>query len=224
VILAGCAPPSARGPRALPADRDAAIVHVALGDSTVAGQGATNDGASYVSRLGERLRRAYPRASTLNLGVGGARSADVLSGQLWHALAQRPALVTISVGPNDITGRVSVAAYERNMDAILGRLAESGAVVVVNLLPDLALTPRFRGHPSEAAVGRLTVEFNAALARVAARHGSEVVDLYSASRVEVPRRPELIGADGYHPSDAGYARWAELMWDGIARRLPRPLE
>jgi lysophospholipase L1-like esterase len=42
--------------------------------------------------------------------------------------------------------------------------------------------------------------------------------------VEVPRRPELIGADGYHPSDAGYARWAELMWDGIARRLPRPLE
>jgi lysophospholipase L1-like esterase len=47
------------------------------------------------------------------------------------------------------------------------------------------------------------------------------VDLYSASRQEVPRRPELIGADGYHPSDEGYARWAELMWAAIEGRIAR---
>jgi lysophospholipase L1-like esterase len=32
-------------------------------------------------------------------------------------------------------------------------------------------------------------------------------------------QPELIGADGYHPSDEGYARWAELMWAAIEGRI-----
>ena len=50
---------------------------------------------------------------------------------------------------------------------------------------------------------------------------AEIVDLYGPSRDEVPRRPELIAGDGYHPSDAGYARWAELMWTGVQRRLGR---
>jgi len=27
--------------------------------------------------------------------------------------------------------------------------------------------------------------------------------------------------DGYHPSDYGYARWAALMWQGIAARILR---
>jgi lysophospholipase L1-like esterase len=68
-------------------------------------------------------------------------------------------------------------------------------------------------------VGGLTVRFNEALARAARSYGVEVVDLYAASRAEIPRRPELIAADGYHPSDQGYARWAELLWAGIERRL-----
>ena len=101
-----------------------------------------------------------------------------------------------------------------------GRLeGEIRAVVVVNLLPDLAVTPRFRGKETEPAVARLTIEFNAVLARQGRRYGVEVIDLYGPSRVEVPRRPELLAADGYHPSDLGYARWAELLWAGVERHI-----
>ena len=95
------------------------------------------------------------------------------------------------------------------------------AVIVANLLPDLAVTPRFRAHEARATVARLTVEFNEALARQGRRHGVELVDLYGPSRVEVPAHPELMSRDGYHPSDAGYARWAELMWVGVERHLAR---
>jgi lysophospholipase L1-like esterase len=65
------------------------------------------------------------------------------------------------------------------------------------------------------------IAFNDVLDRQARAHGAEVVDLYGPSRAEVPRRPELIAADRYHPSDAGYARWAELMWAGIDARIRR---
>lgn len=217
-LVAGCS--STRGARTLPADRDAPVAYVALGDSTVEGVGASGPHAGYVSRLHARLRAVYPRARLFNLGVAGATSDDVRAGQLDRAVALHPDLVTLSVGPNDITGRVPVSDYTRNVDAVLGRLAaETRAVIVVNLLPDLAVTPRFRAHEARAMVGRRSVELNEALAGVARRHGAQLVDLYAASRREVPARPELVAADGYHPSDLGHARWAELMWDAVRSRI-----
>ena len=115
-----------------------------------------------------------------------------------------------------------VAEYERDIETILQTLlGETGAVLVVNLIPDLTVTPRFRGREEAAEVGKRVVRFNEALRRQARAYGAEVVDLYAASQQEVPRRPELMARDGYHPSDEGYARWAELMWQGVAARIPR---
>jgi acyl-CoA thioesterase I len=196
------------------------VHYVALGDSTVEGVGASRPDLNYVSRLHARLRAMYPNARVTNLGVGGATSQDVIKRQLDRAIAIGPALVTLSIGPNDITRGVPVARYEQNLDAILGRLRrETGALIVVNLLPDLAVTPRFSDGPQRDLVGRQTVLFNEALARKGREHGVTLVDLYLPSREEVPARPLLLWKDGYHPSDAGYARWAELMWEGIEPRL-----
>jgi lysophospholipase L1-like esterase len=94
-------------------------------------------------------------------------------------------------------------------------------VVVVNLLPDITLTPRFRRSPQRDALGRITVQFNDALAKRARARGVVVVDLHARSREELPRRPELVAADGYHPSDLGYARWAELMWAQVSPVVAR---
>ena len=220
VIVAGCSWTRGAATRTLPADRNAAVMYVALGDSTVEGVGASRPELNYVGRLHTRLREIYPNARMVNLGVGGATSVDVLARQLDRAVALMPDLVTMSVGPNDITERVPLADYTRNVDTILGRLvADTPAVLVVNLLPDLAVTPRFRGHDAEALVGQRSIEFNVALTRLAKRHGIHLVDLYEASRREVPNRPELMAGDGYHPSDLGYARWAELMWEAVRSRI-----
>jgi lysophospholipase L1-like esterase len=219
-LAVACAGGRSERARTLPLDPGAPVLYVALGDSTVEGVGASSPAANYVSRLHARLRAVYPRASVANLGLGGATSADVVAGQLERAVLLRPHLVTLSIGPNDITGHVPLPEYERNVETIFRRLTrETGAVVVANLLPDLAITPRFRGREVAPAVGGLTVRFNEALGRLARRYGIEVVDLYEASRAELPRRPELIATDGYHPSDLGYARWAELLWAGVERRL-----
>jgi lysophospholipase L1-like esterase len=223
-LALGCAGSRAHGTRQLPADQTTQAVYVALGDSTVEGIGATSPLTTYVMRLHAHLRRIYPRATVANLGVSGATSADVVADQLEAAVARRPHLVTISIGPNDITTRVPVATYERNVATVFGRLArETDAVVVANLLPDLAVTPRFRATAHEDVVGEQTIRFNEALTRQARRFGVDLVDLYTASRAEVPDRPELLAADGYHPSDEGYARWAALVWRAIAARVPVPV-
>jgi len=220
LLATACATGRPESVRTLPADRSAAVLYVALGDSTVEGVGATSPDRNYVSRLHERLRTVYPSARVVNLGAGGATSADVLLRQLDRAIGLRPHLVTLSIGPNDITTRVPVATYERNLETILGRLRyETTAVAVVNLIPDLAVTPRFNRSRLREAVGRQTIVFNEALERKGRAHGAELVNLYTASQREVPLQPELISADGYHPSDAGYARWAELVWTGVEARI-----
>src|SRR4029450_7105182 len=191
--------------------------------------GATTPQTTYVQRVHARLRAVYPRANVVNLGADGATSADVIADQLERAVLLRPRLVTLSVGPNDITAHVPVAEYERNVDTIFRRLArETGAVVVANLLPDLAVTPRapavtprFRGRPTTPEVGELTQRFNEALLRRARPNGIEVVDLYHPSRAEIPQRPELLATDGYHPSDMGHERGAELGGGGGAGRRAR---
>jgi acyl-CoA thioesterase I len=208
-------------PHRLPPDLHAPVVYVALGDSTVYGVGATSPGQTYVHRLYERLRAVYPHARLANLGVSGATAAGVVAGQLAAAVQQEPTLVTLSIGPNDITTHRARADFARDIDTIMRTLsAQTSAVLVVNLIPDLAVTPRFRSGPYAAQVGRRAEEFNAALSRSACAHGAVVVDLFTRSRAEIPRHPEFVAADGYHPSDLGYARWAELMWEGIAPRLP----
>ena len=208
--------------RRLPKNGTAGLTYVAIGDSTVHGVGANVPERNYVSRLYERLRSVYPEVRMVNLGVGGATGADVVNGQLGRAVALRPDLVTLSIGPNDITKGRDVAEYERDIEMILRTLlGETVAVIVVNLIPDLTVTPRFRGREEAAEVGKRVLRFNEALARQARAYGAEVVDLFSPSRREVPQRPELIATDGYHPSDQGYARWAELMWQGVEARIRR---
>lgn len=219
-LLASCSSTRGAAARMLPADRDAEVLYVALGDSTVEGIGASRPEWNYVSRIHEHLRGVYRHARVENLGVAGATSRDVLERQLDRAGALKPDLVTLSVGPNDVTGGVPVADYERNVNGILGRLAaETQAVIVVSLLPDLAATPRFRGHTAQTRVGQAAVAFNAALSRAAERHGAYAVDLYRPSRDELPTHPELVSDDGYHPSDLGYERWAELMWQAVQSRI-----
>ena len=203
----------------LPRDRGSAPTYVALGDSTVEGVGASSPENPYVSRRHARLRWVYPEAGMSSLGVGGASAADVAREQLPRAAALGPQLVTLSIGPNDITRGRPIEAYDRDVDAIFGTLArETPAVVVANLLPDLAQAPRF-GPEEKLAVGRRAAEFNEALARRAREHGVEIVDLYAPSQQEVPDRPSLLSEDNYHPSDEGYARWAELMWRGVEARI-----
>ena len=221
VLMAACSPAQGRRTSLELGDCLTPIHYVALGDSTVEGIGASHSNLNYVSRLHARLRARYPNATVTNLGVGGATSRDVMTRQLDRAIKRRPDLITLSIGPNDITRGIPVAQYQQHMNVILGRLRrETTALIVMNLLPDLTVTPRFATGPRTAVVGGQTVLFNEALAQKAREYEVALVDLYLPSREEVPAQPALLWKDRYHPSDAGYARWAELMWEAIEPRLP----
>ena len=185
--------------RSLPSDRRTPLVYVALGDSTVYGLGASSPSTHYVARLFWRLHAEYPLARLSNRGACLATTTDVLAHQVPDAIMDRPHLVTLSVGPNDLRQGRSPQDFAGRTEVILERLQrDTDAAVILNSLPDLALSPRFR-EPERSMVAALTRHYNHALQHVADNFGIELVD---------------------HPSDAGYAAWAGAMREAVWARIP----
>ena len=193
------------------------INYVALGDSTGAGVGARNGG--YVARLFSRIKLQQPDATLTNLCVSGATTEDVLRAQLGPGIRKQPNLVTVGIGINDIGHGISVERFAKNYEQIVSRLKnETSATIIVSNIPDVSTAPSIPTYVRAEYLRRI-VTFNEKLSEIASSHGVEMFDVFNATHQQLDSRPELFSTDGFHPSDAGYELWAELMWPTVARAI-----
>ncbi len=195
------------------------LVYVAIGASDTVGLGATDPSQEGWVAV---LHRQMPQDTRLvNLGVSGSLLRDALVQQLPVALDSQPDLVTVWLAVNDFNARVPLDDYAGSLDELLGTLAaQTLAHVLVANVPHLADVPLYAFVPRrqlDAEIGR----WNAAIAEGAARHNAVLVDLHELGP-EVAQRPELIAADGFHPSTAGHRRLAEVMWSAMRANGVRP--
>jgi len=194
------------------------VVYVALGDSTGVGVGARK-GGGYAARLFERVERLRPGSRLVNLCVSGATTADVLRSQAPLVAAERPTLLTLGVGINDVTRGVEPEQFARNYDELVAGLRrQPGAPLVVTNLPDISHAPAVPPFLREEVSRRIAL-FNRHIAEAAARHGLLLADTYAKSRDIIPAHPEFFSFDGFHPSDEGYEFWAFEMWPTVKRAL-----
>ena len=198
-------------------------VYVAIGASDSVGVGAANE---ETEGWVPRLHATMPEGTRLiNLGVSGSTLREALDEQLPVALSAEPDVVTVWLAVNDFKNGVPLASYQRDLDILLGRLRETGALVLVGNIPDLTQLPipdqalRAYGFPDRAAIRSGIQQWNGAIERIAREHDAVLVDLYSQWR-ELAAHPEYIGADGFHPSTQGYARLSEL-WEARLRTAQR---
>ncbi|HEX8187392.1 MAG TPA: SGNH/GDSL hydrolase family protein [Pyrinomonadaceae bacterium] len=194
------------------------VVYVALGDSTGVGVGARK-GGGYVARLFERVERARPGSTLVNLCVSGATTGDVLRSQVGRVGEARPSLVTVGVGINDLTRQAAPEQFARNFEELVTRLrAQTDAPVVVSNLPDISHAPRVPGFLRESA-RRGIILYNERLAEAAARHRLHLADSFGKSADVIPAHPEFFSSDGFHPSEEGYEFWAFEMWPTVKKAL-----
>lgn len=193
------------------------FLYTALGDSTGVGLGAREGG--YVDRLGRRLERVVGPVSLLNLCRSGATSGDVLEGQVRRlSRDERPSLVTLAVGINDVVQGLPDESFAINLEGIAVELSRLGAAVVLAGIPDLALAPIAAKVPRKLYERRIEV-FNEHAFATASRHGFAFVDLFEEGRRSAAGQRELFCADGFHPSDAGYERWTCAIWPAVEAGL-----
>ena len=185
-----------------------------LGDSSVTAPGVRSPDDIWVSRVGRRLADDYYVVLS-SFAVGGSTARDLIEEQLPSAIEFQPDLVLIAVGANDAMRGVPLRAFERNLDTLVGRLAVTGANIVLSGVGDLGSIPRLH-PPLENLMSRRASRFDRAHWRVAARHGATVVRQRSDDRRVWYRDPALWADDRFHVSSQGHERWAETAWQSIA--------
>ena len=195
------------------------LPYVALGDSTAVGVGARHGG--YPERLLRRLEKSRPVRLT-NLGQSGATSSDVLRAQLPRLRGLDARLVTLGVGVNDLWRMVPSDVFQANLQAMARVLGALPARVFVNNLPDLSHAPvgqlaqQLLGV-TPAQLGAHIAERNRAFDVFAPYSNITVFDTHAISEAALRGRRDFFSADGFHPSDAGYERWARLLWREMAQ-------
>lgn len=159
---------------------------VCLGDSITHGYGASPD-KDYPSILSERLGRPV-----VNAGVNGDTTSEALRRLERDVLAKDPWIVIVELGGNDLLQQVSGRETRENLDRIVQRCLDSGAIVVLVhcKFGILFSDPYWETHQE------ISEERGTALVRNALRG-----ILGNRSRM----------SDRVHPNDAGYALLAERV-------------
>jgi lysophospholipase L1-like esterase len=170
---------------------------------------------SYPAKLLRLLKERYTgqEITVINEGFGGERADESFS-RFRDALSQhRPEAVLLMHGVNDLNGthdgRVQLAADA--MEELVKEARNRGSAPFVATLPPL-------GPGGKAACPECVEPYNSLVRRMAAAKGATLVDVHAAWG----GRPGLMGADGIHPSEAGYEVIATAFFDAIKRTLESP--
>ena len=197
--------------------------YVALGDSISIDDYSGGPGRGGASLLfanrdddfpewrGRDLRSTSPGTTFTLLATDGATTRTLLDGQLPRlvALGERPGLITVTIGGNDLLGAYGdtgaaravvsrvAAALDRALAVVGAVLAPGGRVVVGTVYDpsDGTGDAERLGLPPWPDAVALIAELNDALRRTAARHGAAVAEIAEHFRghglaAGDPRRPE----------------------------------
>ncbi len=194
---------------------DKTFIYVAIGDSSVEGVGASHHAKSYPSLVFEKIKLSYPKSSYYNLGRKGDRIKHVIENQLPRVLTLKPNLVTISIGINDIRGRVKLSHFEKDLSYLVETLQrETDTKIIINNIPDFSLLPTLPIY-LRIASKILIHRFNRSIEKISGNFNLTLVDIFKISRKFCKQWKDFISTDGYHPSDAGYALWAEAIINNL---------
>ena len=180
----------------------------ALGDSLTAGYGLP-PAQGFTAQLQGALRRAGVPAEVRNGGVSGDTAAQGRARLLWglRGLKERPDLVVVELGANDMLRGLPVPQVEANLDRILAELGRRRIPV---------LLAGMRAAPNMGPAYRR--DFEAVFPRLAARHR---VAYYPFFLDGVAGNRALFQPDGLHPTARGVSVVVARMLPAVRRALKR---
>lgn len=189
-------------------DRSGWPVIVAFGDSLTYGYGVPEE-LSYPSQLQAELDERGYRYRVVNAGVPGELSYHGLL-RVDEVLQYRPRIVILEFGANDGMQGGSIRFMRANLSAMIHRLQQAGAVVVI---AGMMAPPNYGEKYMKA--------FQQVYADLAEEYGAPLVPFFLEG---VGGVPELNLSDGIHPTPEGYRRVVANLWPVLEPLLEKESE
>ncbi len=191
------------------------IRYAAIGDSYTIGEGAKEPDEAWPTLLTESLNRDGLNIHLVaNPSKTGWTTKDVIDKELPVYDQSNPDFATLLIGVNDWVQGVDAATFHDNLnfilDHMLSRLQNKKNLVLVTI-PDFSVTPSGAQYAYGRDINKGLTDFNEIIKQEGKKRNLEVVDIFPVS-LEMKDHPELIAADGLHPSAKEYAIWEKLIY------------
>lgn len=165
------------------------VTIVAFGDSLTAGYGVQLN-ESYPSQLEKELTTQGKNVRVINMGVSGETTTAGLD-RVAFVLAQKPDLILLGLGANDMLRSSSPSIAKKNLKSILEQFKLAGTPVIL------------LGMKSVSSNGELyTEEFDSIYPTLAKEYNVPLVPFFLEG---VALDPTLNTSDGIHPNKKGYS-------------------
>lgn len=184
-----------------------------IGESTVAGLGARNHelalAGQFAKRLSDHLNRPVEWKVLGKNGVTARRTIDDL---LPIMPDERFDHILVGLGGNDVMKLSSPVVWRRDMTELLDKLRSKNpdAVIFIANCPMIVYSPIIP-EPSKTILWQISKMHDANIREFTA-HMDRV--FYYPQPTNIPL--DGFFADGIHPSEQGYADWAEAMMQYFA--------
>lgn len=178
---------------------------VALGDSLTAGYGLQS-GEDFASKLQESLIGEGLDVKIDNAGVSGDTTAGGLARLDWAIEGvQKPDLVLVALGANDMLRGIDPAITKKNLSEILDKLKEKDIpAFLIGMRSPTNMGPFFRGK-FDKVYGELKKEYD--------------VPLYPFFLDGVAMKSDLNLPDGLHPNARGIDIIVEKITPAVVKAL-----
>lgn len=202
------------------------------GDQIVAIGDSITQAGGYLRAIDAVLAQQYPDMKVpkiINVGISGQKAEDMAARFEKDVVARKPAIVTISVGINDVWHRMDkphdprvLEAYRANVEKMVRMAQAAGSKV-------LLVSPTVIEEAADSAANQRLLLYIAAEKEIARRNACGFVDLHALflKAIRHHRQQEaakqsgnFLTTDGVHMKPTGDA----LMAIGILRALGVPDE
>jgi len=186
---------------------------LALGDSYTIGSGLPLED-SWPCQLTSQLRQnGIKIAEPVIIAQSGWTSLHLIEALNATPLSGSFDLVSLQIGVNDQYERIKPSIYAENFRDLLDQsisLSRKGTEgVMVLSIPDWSVTPH-AGKFDRSHVQEELDQYNGINLAGARSRGVKYIDLTSSSRF-AEQHPELLAADGLHPTWEMYWNWTGLI-------------
>jgi len=181
---------------------------IVLGESPVAGIGATTHEFALTGRTASSLARRTKRSVRWHVfGLSGATAKRTLRDLVPQMAGKNADAVIIVLGVNDVISWRGVSQWTRDVEQLIAGVRQlvGDSVIILTGVPPMQYFPAIP-QPLKYVLGvraRLLDRGSASLAAILPRV------IHVSSDVELDR--SFFCADGFHPSERGYAEWGDFL-------------